>query len=232
MEEEVYQRILELRDEYTNAKTGRKEIFQKMLEMINSYRKCSKKHKNDLHQLEMCYKLRNSYISDYQLLMDVILKLANKKEEVYGMKEIIASDFVRFNEDSLKQVYGRAKVIALNEVLNTIDETKYFYYDDFSKLASKILNDGNSLVIVAPNFFEGNVKPKDLLGRILRSDFKNGGFMGNISCFLQGDELREAVMKVRDYIDINGPDFENIDEDTLCDLILENSKQKRLTKIK
>ena len=232
MEEEIYQRILELRDEYTNAKTGRKEILQQMLEMINSYRKSSKKHKNDLHQLEMCYRLRNSYISDYQLLMDVILKLANKKEEVYGMKEIITSDFVRFNEYSLKQVYGRAKVIALNEVLNTIDETKYFYYDDFSKLASKILNDGNSLVIVAPNFFEGNVKPKDLLGKALRSDLKNGGFMGNISCFLQGDELREAVMKVRDYIDINGPDFENIDEDTLCDLILENSKQKKLTKIK
>ena len=116
MEEEIYQRILELRDEYTKAKTGRKEIFQQMLEMIYSYRKSSKKHKNDLHPLEMCYRLRNNYISDYQLLMDVILKLANKKEEVYGMKEIIASDFVRFNEDNLKQVYGRTKVIALNEV--------------------------------------------------------------------------------------------------------------------
>lgn len=230
MEEEMYQRIQEIRDEYIRAKTGRKSIFQEMMKNIDAYRKCSKKHKNDLHQLEMCYKLRNYFITDYQLVMKVILKLANKNEELYGMKEIKTSDFVRYNGDRVKQVYGKASVIAANKVLDTIDETKYFYYDDFAQQASKILNAGNSIVIVAPGFFEGNVKPKDFLANVLRSDFKNGGFMGDISCFLQGDALNEAVMAMHDYIDINGPDFQDIDEDTLYNLVLENNKAKKLTK--
>lgn len=232
MEEEMYQRILEIRDDYALAKTGRKQIFLEMLKNIEAYRQVSKKHKNDLYQLEMSYKLRNYFISDYQLVMDVILKLANKEEALYGMKEIKTSDFVKYNEDQVRQVYGKAKVIADNEVLDTIDESKCFYYDEFSHMASNILKNGYSLVIVAPNFFEGNVKPKGRLDKVSRKDLKNGGFMGDISCYLQGDALTEAVMQVMYYIDINGPDFQDIDEDTLCNLILENSKEKKLTKNK
>ena len=227
---ELYERVLSLKNEYINATTGRREILKKMLDSIDKLRKCSKEHKNELEQMEMCYKLRNYYISDYKLVMNVILKLANQDNEKYGMKEIISSDFLKFNENSLKQVYGKALVITTKEILNQIDETKHFYYDEFSALASRILKSGCSLVIVTPNYFENNVKPKDLFANRIRHDLKNGGFMSNISCFLQDDELKEAVIKVDDYIDINGPDFQNIDEDTLYNLVIENNKQKVLSK--
>ena len=230
--DELYERVKALKEEYLKATTGRRQILKEMLETIKELRKCTKKYKNELDQIEMCYKLRNYYISDYRLVMNVILKLANKKEEKYGMKEITSTDFVRFNNDKVKQVYGKSLVITDKEVLDNIDETKYFYYDEFSALASRIINSGNSMIIVTPNYFESNVKPKDYLAKALRYDLKHGGFMGDISCFLQGDELKKIIWKIMDYINLNGPDFQDIDEDTLCNLITENSKQKRLCKIK
>ena len=231
MEEKLYQRVKTLENEYALAKIGRRAIVNEMLATIKDLRKCSKKYKNELDQLEGCYKLRNYYISDYKLVMNVILKLANMKEQLYGMKEITATDFMKYNDTEVKQVYGKTTVIASCDVLDDIDEKKLFYYDEFSFLASRIINEGNSMVMIAPNVFEGNVKPQSKLAKSIKHDLINGGFMGNISCFLyDNDPLKEAVMKVVDYINVNGPDFDGVDEDTLCDLIMDNDNSKRFVK--
>ena len=125
-ENELYQRIKILKEEYDLAKTGRREIANEMLKTIKELRSCSKNFKNELDQLEGCYKLRNYYISDYKLVMNVILRLANTNDEKYGMKEITATDFIKYNDDEVKQVYGKALVIASSDVLDKINSEKLF----------------------------------------------------------------------------------------------------------
>ena len=54
--------------------------------------------------------------------------------------------------------------------------------------------------------------------------------MSNISCYLQGGEIEKIVYQILDYIDVNGADFQNIDENTLCDLIRKSNNNKVLLK--
>ena len=230
MKEELYSKIKLLQKEYLLAKTGRKQIQEEILKTIRELRSCTDKYDKELQDMAIYYQYRGYFVNDYRLVMNVLLRLANVSGNIYGMKEIMATDFATVSDSEVKQVYGRTLVIANNSVLENIDNDKFYYYDEFSNIASGIIKDGYSMIIVTPNFFDGNVKPKDNSFKNIKVDIKNGGLMGNISCYLQDEIIEKAVYQVIDYIDINGADFQNIDEDTLYNLILENSKQKELKK--
>lgn len=216
---------MDLKKEYLLAKKNRKKIYAEIVENINELRKIRQKCDCELYQLENEMKYLNYYINDYNLVMNIILRLANHYGHNYDMKKVIATDFVKISDDETEQIYGKTLIIANNEILDDIDDTKMYYYDELSNIVSRIVKNGNSVVIIAPNCFDGKVKPKDHFCKSVKKDLINSGIMGNISCFLHDDELRKAVDRISEYIDINGPDFQNISEDMLYDLIINDEQQ-------
>ena len=216
----IIDEIKTLDEQYKNSITGRKEIIIRIKELIKLFR--SKYDNNSfINEMENKYSYRDYYINDYKMVMNLLLKLANNNEDIYGIKEIVATDFVTVNNET-KQLYGKTLIITNRDVLDTLNSDLY-YYDEFSEVAKEIINKGYSMIIVTYNYFDGKVKPNiNSLKNVNTINIKNGGLVGNITCYLHDDSLKTGVESLIDYIDINGPDFENIDEELLYNEIINN----------
>ena len=223
--------IEDLHEYYKNALIGRKELIEAIKKYISLVKKKTSAYNSELKEIEDFYSYRDYYIRDYKQVMRLLLRLANQNNDIYGMKEIVAIDFVNI-DNVTKQLYGKTMIISNKDVLNKIHDDKLYYYDEFSKVSEDIINNGYSIIIVTYNYFDGNVKPKNKLNeKVERVDIKNSGMIGNISCYLHDDDLKKAVNKLIEFININGPDFSNIDEETLYKMIC-NNNEKQLVKIK
>ena len=230
--QETFDEIRKLHQEYQNTTLGRKEIVKEIKKRINLIKRKTGIFNGELQDLEDYYLYRNHYINNYEQVMRLILRLANSLDDNYVMYEINSIDFI--NEgDETRRIKGRALVIGKKDVLEDVSSQTDYYYDEFSALATRIINKGHSMVIVTYNMLTHNVKPhvKDL-HKVNLVEIKNSGIIGNISCYLHDDNLKKAVKMLVKYIDINGPDFRNIDEDMLYELIIENSKTESKTKKK
>ena len=220
--------IRKLHQEYQNTITGRKQIIKEIRIKIDFIKSKTTVFNSELKELEDYYEYRGSYINDNELVMDLILRLANNYEDNYDMREVYVVDFI--NDGTItKKITGKALVIATNETLTDYVDLKEYYYDELSALSTRLINKGNSMVMVTDNAFVGNVKPryKDLK-KINLIDIKISSILSNISCFLHGDALEKAVLKIARYISINGPDFSGIDEEDLFNTIVnfENNEKK------
>lgn len=227
--QEMFDEIRELHHQYQNAIEGRKEIAKEIKEKIKIIKSKTMMFNSELHELQDYYEFRDYYVSDYEEVMRLILRLANREEDNYEMKEIYSVDFIHTeNNEDVRRICGRTLVIGDSEAIKEVKDQKEYYYDEIKELSTRIINKGNSMVMVTYNALESNVKPRiDKLHRINIVDIKNGGIIGNISCYLHDDNLKKAVKMITRYIYINGPDFRNIDEDTLYELIVKcNNKAK------
>ena len=232
VEKKLFEEIQFLINQYQLATTGRKQLLIMIREKIALIRKYTNLFNQELDKIETYYSYRDYYVSDYKLVMRLLLRLANEEKNIYDMKKIIATDFIRTNGDEFKQIYGETLIIGEKKVLDLIDDKRLYIDNEFSDISSRIISNGNSLIIVTYNYFNGNVKPKyNSLSNVTKACIKNGGMVGDISCFLHNGALKISVDKFVKYIDVNGPDFQNIDENILYDLILNmNTKAKAFIK--
>ena len=227
MNNDIINEINELDEQYKVSLTGRKQILSEIKKRIELMRKNDIKDPN-LRQLENHYSYRDYYISDYKLVMNILLRLANNLSDKYEIKEVCGTDFVDIGGNEIRQIYGKTLVITEQEVLNQIED-KLYKDNEFSKLSERIINDGHSMIIVTYNYFDGRMKPRlSNLKDINKINIKNGGLVGDISCYLHNDELYQAVSKFMQYIELNGPDFTNIDEDTLYELIINSEVEEKV----
>ncbi len=228
--EDLLQEIRELDANYLKMVEGRKETVEKIFNIIKEIRSYTNAYNKELNEIEKKYQYCNYYVSDHSLVMSLLLRLANSNEERYAMKEVSTVGYYDINDETKKY---QSKIIFISEksLVDKIEDYLYFM-DEFKQKAIVAINRGFSMMLITSNLFEPNVKPlkKEVMCDSI-VDFRNMGILGNITCYLNSVELHENVNKLVNYININGPDFRNIDEDTLFEKInVVNKTQKTLTK--
>ena len=226
--QELLEEIRKLNEEYQHTIEGRKNIIKSIRKKIGAIREQTNAFNPELNELERYYSYRDYYISDYKLVLNLLLRLANRNEELYQMKEVQTNDFFQVGKDN-KRLYSEVLFITDNEAMEKFGDHLY-YYDEFANLATDLVDKGHSLIVTTKNMFEGNVKPKKQEVKCDSIfDIRNIGLIGNITCYINSPDLKESIDKLTRFIEANGPDFSNIDEDTLFNLMNEEKKyQKKL----
>lgn len=233
--EKKYQDLLKeirlLNEKYHSSIEGRKEIIHEIREKSNELRKMTSMCNAELDELKRYFDYRDYYINDYKMVMALLLRLANSEEELYSMKEITTTGFYNTNDKEVNKLYGKVLFIGEKSFIDQLSDHLY-YYDEFKQMATNAINDGHSMILITSNLFEPNVKPRKKEVKCdCIYDIRNGGILGDITCFINDEELKKNIDKYMAYVDKNGPDFSNIDEDVLFDLISSMKKsQKTLSK--
>ena len=224
--------INELHAKYPTVALGRKEIIKDIKKKINEIKMITPVFNAELDELERYYSLRENYISDYNLVMSLLLRLLNNKEEQYLIKEVTTTGYYNTTGSEVNKLFAKITFIVDADLVDKIDDHLY-YFDEFEKVAKQIIDNGHSMIIVTNNLFENTVKPKKIdVSCDSVYDIGNNGLKGNITCYVNDNNFKNAIDKLINYIEINGPDFSNIDEDLLFELINNSSKNRQKTLLK
>ena len=191
-------------------------ILYKKMPLINEY----------LFKIEQFYAYRDTYIDNYDKVMNLILNLANKEDDNYVMKLVYAKELLNPN-DPESMAHGKTLIIT-DKHMEPAFNKQIYRSEELGRLIKSTIDDKYSVVLITQNFCDGRVKPKEsLFDGISYHKIRNSGFAGDISCYLYNDDLAKAVNYLIKYIEEYGPDFINIDLDTLYKMVLEyinNSK--------
>lgn len=228
---EILNEINELHAKYPKTVLGRKDIIKEIKEKIKEIRKMTSVCNAELDDLERYYAYREYYVNDYNVVMSLLLRLLNSEEENFSLKEVTTTGYYNTAGSEANKLFSKITFITQTSLCDKIDDHLY-YFDEFKTLANKYINDGYSMIIITSNLFEPSVKPKksDVICDSVY-DIRNSGLKGNITCYCNGTIVKEAIDKLIDFINVNGPDFSNIDEDTLFEIINDSkNKQKKIVK--
>ena len=225
--EKLLREINLLNKKYSLVVEGRKDIVDEIRQKIKEVKKITDFYNVQLDKIEKFYSYRDYYINDYKFVMNLLLRLANNNDNYYSMKEITVTDY--FNIDGkLRQFYGKVLFITDNYFMKMFSKPLY-YYDEFRKIATDAIDYGKSMIIVTNNYFEPNVKPMNSQMRCNSIvNIRNSGVIGDITCYLNDFDLKREINKFINYVKKNGPDFSNIEEDTLFELINNVNKNKKM----
>lgn len=228
--QEVLGEIRELHKKYKETVLGRKEIINEIMKKIGEIRSMTPICNAELTELENYYKYRNFYFSDYKTAMSLLLRLANANEEVYSMKEVTTTGYENTSGSEVNRLCSRILFITEKTLADKIEDRTY-YFDEFKKIVSKEIDKGYSMIVITANLFENSVKPKFNEVKCDNAfDIINNSMMGNISCYVNNPDFAEAINKFTNYVKINGPDFSDIEEDTLFELMNNKSYEKKIVK--
>ena len=228
---EILNEINELHAKYPKTVLGRKEIIKEIKNKINEIRKITSVCNPELDELERYYGYREYYVSDYNVVMSLLLRLLNCEEESFSLKELTTTGYYNTAGSEANKLFSKITFITQTSLCEKIDDHLY-YFDEFKELASKYINNGYSMIIITSNLFEPSVKPKQSAVNCDNIyNIRNSGLKGNITCYCNGTIVKEALDKLINFINDNGPDFSNIDEDTLFEIINDSkNKQKKIVK--
>ena len=226
---EFVTKLRELDNRYKNETQNRLEIIGLIRDNIYILEKKCKLLSPILFELESFYAYRDKYIDNYDKVMHLILNLANEKEDNYVLKQVFATEAYDPN-DKDDTWYGKTLVIFDKRLSTALN--KYTYRSNvLGRIIKTIIEYGYSVVMITQNFCDGKVRPKEsMFDDISYKKIRNGGFAGDISCYLYDDELNNVINNILNYIEEYGPDFSNIDLDTLTKMISDYSKEKKLIK--
>ncbi len=225
---EIILRLKDLDNDYLNDFQNRKKIIENIRQYITFIRGETKIFNYELEELESFYAYRDYYLDDYLKAMQLILMLANQDNDEYKLIEVYACDTVELNGET-KNLYGRTRIILPKEACQFFNR-KIYNGNEISEICTSIIKLGYSIVITSYHYFNGKVKPKVESG-ITHIEIPHGGMIGNVSCYLHDDKLLNAVIQLNNQIDEYGPDFYNVDVETLYNIINANMSNKTKRKI-
>lgn len=219
-----YQEILDLKDNYASVAIGRKEIANEIREKLSPLNTFLYYLTNRNKSLVAEFEYAEQSISDYEIAMRLLLRLANENGDDFTLKRFITTSFASFEtqhgDREHEQVGGNVWVIGEKIVLDKVGEKEHYFGGDFGKVANDILQKGHSLVIMTDHYYENNVKPCTYdSNEIQRTNISVYGMSSDISCYLYDDNLRNAVNKFMAFINQNGADIKGIDENQLFDIM-------------
>ncbi len=214
--------LLGLTEEYEKSTMNRKVFASVINSKIKELKDFSHHLEMDLMSYGNEYARKGYYITDYNKLFNILLRIANKDEDKFEVKT--------FKND--KSIYERVDVLGNKEVLNSIDLDSLYKMHKLCDGIDKIVDGDSSVIVVSDHYREHEYKPFD------RNDDDLDKFdllverepVGIITCFLKDDELKDAVYKYLSYARDNGADIKGIDEDYLYNIINKEDKIKRLVK--
>lgn len=216
--------INELKEIYTKGESNRKELGQEILQRADSLKFLMHIFEKSLSKGNSDYEYPEN-ISDYNKAFELLLELSNKESNEYILKKFYANQLgsfeTRHGDSESLMVDGEIWVIGRKDILNCIDNTKPYYGEEFVRIATKLVNDGNSLAMITNHYDEYNVMPLyyEVKGNYCK--FSVAGLISDLRCYTYEDELGSAVDNLSNYIDVYGGNIENIPLDTLVARIKE-----------
>lgn len=158
-------------------------------------------------------------VTDFNLAMNVILRLANSKGEKYTKKEFSTW------HNSLGEELRTTIIIGDKSVLEN-EESTMLPISYLGKLTSELVSTRNSLIITTQNSVDNCVIPSrndtpEVVEYTINCSSPQDWPNSLLSCFLFEDELRNATEKFLRFIKKNGPDIKGMNEDELFKTINE-----------
>ena len=225
-----FMEINNLKDEYQKGDVNRKELGKEILDRVKKMKLMMDIFKRILNSNTNKYTYYN-YISDYNKAMELLLKLANEKDNKYIMKrfyvEQIGSLETRQGNREKGMFKGEIRVIGEKDVLDMVDDSISYDGSSFGAITTSIVKKYHSLVAITNHYYETNVLPCWYdLRNTKRRKFNVNGFFSELYCYTYDDELGSAVDILDNYIEIYGGDMEELSIDT----IFKRMKDKQLVK--
>ncbi len=216
---ECYQEILNLQEKYQNTIIGRKKIAKEIREKLVPLDTFLYFLTNYNRKLDTEFQYAQYYVSDYQMALRILLKLANQNQENFSFKKFHATDLATFETNYNKEdkkVSGNIWVIGEKKILDNIDEKKNYVGSSFGEIANNILRQKHSLIILTDHYYDKNVKPWEYdTEEIQEINISINGMYRDISCYLYEDNLKKAVNQFLTFIDKNGADIKGMNEEKL-----------------
>ena len=235
------QKVKELEEKYNESILDRQKIAFELKEELDSLRIFTWLLNEKVDGLHSKYKSLSDkeypFVTDFELAMRLLLRLANSNKEKYIVKPFYSSDFLpqetKHGDRDLWVAEGTTLIIGEKSVLDGIDNSKSYWGSELGKITYQLVKNGHSLVIGTNNYFDTNVKPGSGLSvfhniDVAEFDIKCCG--PKLSCYLFDDELKTAAEKFMKFIAENGADIKGLNEDKLFEVINGQSKTKGFIK--
>lgn len=223
-----YQEIVELQKEYDMAITGRNELGDKIKEKL-SVVKSFLYYLNNQTEL-LINQHSKELISDYELALRVILRLANQKEQKYDLRKYFTTDLVSFEKKlgdrEFFESLGKVWIIGEKNILDEMVTENCYTDSNLGIKNTQIIKGGNSLIVLANNIYPQKVEPFYYHTEgVEYFRLKVSGTSGDMSCYVFDDELKEAILQFNRFINKNGTDIKGIDEDKLFETIIQDDNR-------
>ncbi len=235
------QKVKELEEKYNESILDRQKIAFELKEELDSLRLFTWLLNNRINGIYSKYERLSDkeypFVTDYELAMRLLLRLANSNEEKYIVKPFYSSDFLsqetKHGDRDFEITEGTTLIIGEKGVLDSIDNSKSYCGSELGKITYQLVKNGYSLIIGTNNYFDINVKPGSGLStfhniNVTEFDIRCCG--PDLSCYLFDDELKTATEKLMKFITENGADIKGLNEDKLFEVINKQSKTEGFIK--
>lgn len=224
----LYQEIEKLQTEYDMAVTGRNELSVKIREKISAAK--SFLYYLNIQAESLMKQYSKELISDHELALRVILKLANKNGERYVLRKYFTTDLSSFEtklgDREFFESLGKVWIIGEKDVLD--ENLPENCYTD-SKLGVKtthIIKGGTSLIVLANNSAPQKIEPFYYhTDGVEYMRLKASDAIGDINCYVFNDQLKDAILQFNRFINNNGADIKGISADKLFEAITEEDNK-------
>ena len=214
------QEIQDLFSNFPNSYT-RKQIAQEILGKIKPIETFLWIVGNELKSVNnMCESLED--VSDIELAMNLIVKLANTETTDYIFKKFYVADLTfqetRHGDREHSLARGTVCVIGKKDVIESIEDKEYVG----SELASQLTNmaiSGYELIVCTDHYYKNNVLPWHYSVTLEMFQIRTAGLTSEIKCYVHDGPLQDAVTLLRSYITQNGGNISGLSEDKLIELI-------------
>lgn len=218
---DYYNSILILKNVYDNSIWNRKQIAQEIrnrLMVVKTFLHCLDEYDNNFDNE---FSHLDNVVNDPKLALRLIIRLASIKNNMLVMRHFVTSDLLSFEEEGMISNYdyigGNIYIIGNKEVLNANFNKEYYYTDDMSDITTNILNNNKDLIIYADRYFNDNIKPNNR--NVEEININTGMISQGISCYVFNDDLKDVINKFEQFIEENGADIKEIDEDKLFEYL-------------
>ena len=217
----VYQEIITLEEQYKQTTLGRKQIAEEIRKKVNIMQRFLFYLKSNLRHINEKYEYSQDYINDYEKAIRLILKLANKEENQYSQVLLHIEDeatFETIHGDREKlPAYNKAIIITKKEIVDNIDANRVYRAHEIGKLTEEIYKQQVSLIILTDYYHHSLVKPNTFNNNptLGEEQIDADDVVGNISCYLFDDDLFDVISAFKNFIQQNGADIKDLDENEI-----------------
>ena len=219
--------INELKEMYKEGIGNRRELGEEILERAEDLKKLMYIFERSLFRDKEVYEYPYN-ISDYSKVLELLLVLANKENNEYTLKVFQSNNIRSFEINhgyrESEELEGDIWVIGKRDVLSNIDNTEPYYGAKFGNIMTKVVEDGNSIVMITNNSYANNVIPHHNFNCSNYNQFNVSGLISDLYCYTFDDDLNNAVNQLSNYINTYGGDMDNISLDIILTRIEEQEK--------
>ena len=196
---EKYQELMNLSNNTSadkQVKVQIEEIKQTLLALIEQLRDQIMKFDDSSNKDEP--------VNTLERMIEFLLQQANVENDKYSLNKMRVAGLVSSKNSTEtsrgEYIVNSVWMISEKEVITKMDD--HYIYDDteFSKITSKMIENGHSLVLVTDTDFEKNVLPNVDSKLAYQVRINTDDPTINISCYLQQDELKKAVDQLVTFI--------------------------------